>query len=268
MKKILYTAALLLTASSTFAQLHIRGSIGYNLPINSQLIGTESTVRSDPDQGFVAKAEGIYGSYGSGLSFQGAVGGSISDILGYDVEIGFLVGKKYTVRSSSESINDEYEESKSYSRSFQFAPAVVLTSGSGTIQPYTRVGPVLGFTTLRDERSEYDSYFDEEVVTEYKYTGGISIGFKGVVGANFNTDKNLQFFAELSFISMSYAPKEGELTKYTVDGEDALSSIDKEDRKIKFKKEISSNDDGNVDIQQKYSMGSIGLQVGVKYVLK
>lgn len=213
--------------------------------------------------------EAVYGSFGSGLTFNVGFGASLNGALGYDVELGYLIGKKY---SSGQRYEDDFYletyDSEVGSSSFQIAPSITFTAGTGSIQPYTRIGPVIGFTKLKYEDSEYDSYNDYREVMEYEYTGGMSVGFKGVLGVNFNADQKVQFFAEVNFLSMSYAPKDGKITAYSVNGEDALDSIPSEDRKIEFKDEITSDDDGNVALRRKYPMGSIGLQVGIKYVLK
>lgn len=130
------------------------------------------------------------------------------------------------------------------------------------------MGPVIGITKLKAEESNFDTYSGIDESLEYEYTGGINLGFKGVLGVTFNADKKFQFFGEASFISMSAAPKEQELTAFTSDGEDVLDTVPKEQRTVEFKDKIDSNDTGNVALRQKFSMGSIGFQVGVKYLLK
>lgn len=270
MKKLVCLAALVLSTASAFAQLYVRGNIGYNLPGGSQVIGTNY------DQYYVGQTgvnesttERVYGSFGSGLSFHVGVGASINGMLGYDVEVGYVVGKKYSEKQTyADNFGVDRYHTETWAGSIQIAPSLTFTAGTGNIQPYTRVGPVLGFTKMKREYSESDSYNDVEFKYEYELTGGVSIGFKGVLGVNFNAGKKIQFFSEISFVSMSTAPKEIEITALTVNGEDALNSIPKEERKTKLKDKIDSDDQSNVDLREKYSMGSIGLQVGVKYVLK
>lgn len=270
MKKILCMLVLGLSAGSALAQLYVRGNIGYNLPANGQQIGSDYKSVYDPQNGVTnTKSEAVYGSFGSGLSFQLAVGGAINGSFGYDVEAGYLNGKKYSVNQHYSNGSDiENQETSTKSQSFQLAPSLTFTAGTGSIQPYTRIGPVIGFTKLKYEDFESDTYNGTKEKTEYEYTGGISVGFKGVLGVVFNADKKVQFFGEVNFLSMSYAPKEGEITAYTFNGDDALNSIPKEQRKIKFKDEVKSGDDANIQLRDKYSMGSIGIQVGVKYLLK
>lgn len=270
MKKILCLAVLILSTGSVFSQLYLRGNIGYNLSANSERIGVDSKETYDNQSGeYSESVETVYGSFGSGLSFHLGFGGALKGALGYDVELGYLVGKKHSYSEvySDDNYMESYETEMS-STSFQIAPSLTFTAGTGSLQPYTRIGPVIALTKLKNEFVETDTYNNTKEVYELELTGGMSLGFKGVLGLNFNADKKVQFFGEVSFVSMSYAPKEGEITAYTVNGENALSSIPKEDRKVKFKDKIDSDDDGNLELRDKFSMGSIGIQVGVKYVLK
>ncbi len=270
MKKILCIIVLVLSTVSAFAQLYVRGNIGYNLPANSERIGIDSKehYNNETDE-YEESYKSVYGSFGSGISVQLGLGGSINEVLGYDVEVGYLAGKK---NSFSETYSDEDYMEKSTteisSGSFQLAPSLTFTSGTGKLRPYTRIGPVIALTKLKNENTQIDTFDDIKQVYEFELTGGMSVGFKGVLGLTFNSDKKLQFFSEISFISMSYAPKEGEITAYTANGENVLSSIPKEQRKVKFKDKIDSDDEGNFDLRDKYSMGSIGIQAGIKYVLK
>lgn len=269
MRKILCITLLTMSAGSAFAQLHVRANVGYNLSANGQAIGSNYRETYDGQTGTNERSEeAVHGSFGSGLSFHLGVGASINGSLGYDVEAGYLVGRKYTTQYSYTSgsyINREKQEISS--SSFQIAPSLTFTAGTGSIQPYTRVGPVIALSKLKSKDSEYNTYSGINEITENEYTGGISLGFKGVLGVAFNTDKKLHFFGEVSFVSMSYAPTEREITAYTVDGNDALNSIPKEFRKTELKDKIT-NTDTHAELQQKYSLGSLGIQAGVRFMLK
>lgn len=269
MKKILCAAALMVSVGSAYAQLYVRANIGYNLPANGQSLGANTHERYDEtSQQYVYTYEAVEGSFGSGLSIQLGVGASINGALGYDVEIGYLVGKKNSFEDSEEGYYSYKTETSS--SSFQVAPSLTFTAGTGKIQPYTRVGPVIGFTKLTSKETETYIPYDFNTENETEYSGGMSIGFKGVLGVTFNADKKVQFFGEASFISMSYAPKQSELTALREDGEDILNSVPKEDRIKKYKDKVSGDYDDviNTQLREKYSMGSIGIQVGVRYVLK
>lgn len=269
MKKLLCIMVLVLSTCSAFAQLYLRGNVGYNLPANSQVIGTNSSQVYNSDLGqYETTQEAVYGSFGSGLSFNLGLGATINGTIGYDVELGYLLGKEYT---TNQKYTDDFYKTKQTSRSFQIAPSITFTAGTGNIQPYTRIGPVIGFTKLKFEETEHSSsypYSDYDESTETEFSGGMSLGFKGVLGVAFHASEKIQFFGEVNFLSMSYAPKDGQITAYTVDGEDALDSLPKEEKSFELKDEITNDDAPYTRLRDKYSMGSCGVQIGVKYVLK
>lgn len=269
MKRIICFVVLILSAGSAFAQLYVRGNIGYNLPANAQNIGTNyKEIYNEGTGEFETSNEVVNGSFGSGLSFNLGFGASINGTIGYDVDLGYLLGKEYSTNYRYVVFDTETEDSEMKSSSFQIAPSLTFTSGTGNIQPYTRMGPVLGFTKLKYTESRTDTYpaIDEKKETEL--SGGISFGFKGVLGVTLNAEKKIQFYGEVNFLSMSYAPKEGEITAYTANGQDALSSLSKEERNFEFKDKLSNDDNPYTQLREKHSMGSFGIQVGVKYVLK
>lgn len=267
MKKILCIAVLLISVESAYAQLYVRGNIGYNLPANTQIIGSDyKDVLNEVTDEWETKDKGVYGSYGSGLSFQFGVGASFGGSLGYDVEVGYLVGKQYSSSYyySYPGVTDN-EKTKTSSNSFQISPSLTFTAGTGNVQPYTRMGPVIAFSNLKIEETEFSTYSNQLTVEKIEYTGGMNLGFKGVLGVNFNATKNLQFFSEVSYVGLTYAPKQGETTGYTINGQDSMDSLNPEDKKWKFKDSVDYN---NADrLREKYTMSSIGIQVGVKFLL-
>ncbi len=269
MKKLITLTLFMFLTSATFAQFYIRGNVGYNFVAGAQRIGTDEIEQND--NGYSRTEKGVYGSYGSGISIQAAVGGSISGALGYDVAFGYLVGKKYsemysyTTNGTLQSSN----ENEAYSRSFQFAPSLSFTAGTGHVQPYTRFGPVVAVTSMNVKTTDYNIYYGYEIVDEYKMKANLSIGFTCALGVSYELSDKLHLFSEANFISLTYAPKERELTGYTVDGEDRMDDVEPSMRKVKYKDKITytGEDWSPIQPREKFTMGSIGIQVGVKFVL-
>jgi hypothetical protein len=262
MKRTLLSICLALMACPIFAQVYIRANVGYNLPMSSELLGT-----NDHYDGSTETRKGVYGSFGSGFSGNVAFGGSLGNgMLGYDLEVGYLTSKKY--KSSDSYAFQDYEgktEFTSKAQSIQFTPSLSFTAGTGKFQPFARMGPVLAITTLKQDQdgsgTDQTSYH-----YTYKYTGGLSLGFKGALGVNYSLNDNLQLFTEMNFISMSYSARKREITEYTEDGEDRLDDIDEDDRTIDIEKEVEGEGEGGFPpTRDSVSMGSVGLQFGVRF---
>jgi hypothetical protein len=270
MKKLILCISFMTMISTAFAQLYVRANVGYNLPMGAQLIGTEEHYVEVPNEGYFTTYKGVYGSLGAGISFRAAVGGNLKNgILGYDVEVGYLIGKKYDVNSHSDnSINQSHDDHTYKSSAIQIAPSLTFTTGAGKFQPFARIGPMVSFATLKEEQHYSNTYYDENITYSTKYSGGISVGFKGVVGVTYGISESLLLFAELDFISLSHSPKKRKITGFTYNGQDRLNTIDPEDIEIEFEKEETlESEEGEPTIRPTYAMGSVGLQVGVKFVI-
>jgi hypothetical protein len=262
MKRIVVSICFLVLLSQSHAQVYVRVNAGYNIPISSSLIGYEEHY-----DGAKATTKGVYGSYGKGFSANVAFGGMFKNgVLGYDLEVGYLVGKEYSSTSdySSQAYESTYEQVIG-AKSIQIAPSLSFTVGTKKLQPFARMGPVIAITTLKGEETSTANY-TYDYSTKYKYTGSVSLGFKGVVGVSYAINERVQIFTEMNFISMSYAPNKREITEFEVDGVDRMDDLDPEQIEVDIEDEYTTEGEENEPpIKEFYSMGSIGLQFGAKF---
>ncbi|HEY9048737.1 MAG TPA: hypothetical protein VIN08_22690 [Ohtaekwangia sp.] len=272
MKKIILSLFLLLMAAVASAQFYVRANVGYNIPVNNDLIGQNYSY-ANADAGYVEKFKSVYGSYGAGTSIRAAVGGSLSNgIFGYDVEVGYLFGKQYTYTNSYQYSESEGSVKTTRSaKSFQISPSFTFTTGDGKFQPFARVGPVLAVSSIQQKQNTDSDYGTQKYseVLQYKYSGGISVGFKGAIGVSYSIAPKMQLYAEVDFVSLSYSPSKRKTTKYDVNGQDSLGNIPDDQKEIDLKKEFETvSEEGEPPMRESYSMGSAGLQFGVKFTLK
>jgi hypothetical protein len=266
MKRIVVSMLLLLVTNIAFAQMYVRANLGYNLPMNSGLLATQTDYDGTTGTRTVS---GVYGSYGSGFSGHVAFGGGFGNgIMGYDVELGFLKGKKY--EHGFNSVNGNFNSTSMYTvhaSSFQFAPSVTFTAGTGSIHPFARLGPVLAITSIKD-RQEWQNTGSPTYVTEYKYYGGVAFGFKGVFGVAYTLNDLLDLCAEIDFISMSYAATKRKMEEYSEDGEDIKDQLNPERLEEDIDKEFEvEGEESSPPMREPLPMGSIGIQLGLKIKL-
>jgi hypothetical protein len=109
--------------------------------------------------------------------------------------------------------------------------------------PYFLAGPVFGKINFRRElertTEENGSTYTE--LNNTKFTGGISIGLRGGVGVSVILNKKLNLFSEITYTGMNYYPKESEITRYTFNGEDKLSTLPQRIRKTIYVEKIETN---------------------------
>lgn len=288
MKKIFVTLSFVYCIIHGYAQSsYIRLGLGYGFPIASQQIGVNSTDVStttlDPQTQseiphLTTFQEVVTGSYGSGFNFYGSFGHMFSKNIGFDVSLGYNLGKKYdVVNSDNESrlngpVSTTTYAEKSYANSIVLAPLLRLSAGESLVQPYIMAGPVFSSQKLYKEISTQS--YEKNIL----YSGGISIGIRGVVGATLAISQRAHIFAEVSFTSMNYYADKSEITKYTENGQDMLSSLSVYERNTVYKKTLVYNSDNNVNIYDAQNtpakalrfataMSSIATNVGVLFNL-
>lgn len=129
-----------------------------------------------------------------------------------------------------------------------------------------RVGPTFGF---------YKVHYEENYVlgnntqSNYKeeYYGNAALGVKGSLGLVFNTGKMVQFFTEIQFASMSYAPSKGKIVSYDIDGQSMMDYFPNEEKSFRFEEGITLVDgepENYNRMKDPLPFGSIGIQAGIR----
>lgn len=269
MKKLSLSLLSLLLVTSSFAQVYLRLSVGYNLPAASEQIGVSEDSRYNITDGYSTTLKGVYGSFGSGIAAHLAFGGAIkSGMLGYDIDFGFVKGKKYTIsdtydNSSTISYNDQSYESTS----IQISPALTFTTGTGNFQPFARLGPTIGISSITRSEHSYETYYNYHNYREYEFKGGINVGLKGVLGCSYQLNDNMQLYVEADFVSLAYAPKKRTITRYEQNGVDNLPQMDPKIVEVEFEKEQTTTTEyANAEVRPTFPMSSIGFQGGLKFI--
>jgi hypothetical protein len=211
MKKILLFV-LTLSGFCSFAQKSsVKLQVGYGVPLAGNAFpniysGNQNTQNN------------VTGSLGSGLTLEAGYTYSFAPLISAQMDLTYLAGN-----GVSGSYNDgvSYSDEKYTSSFFQVAPLIRFDVGDGKIHPYVAVGPVFAFGSMTDKQSgSGDGSYEQEI----KYDGSSSVGTKSILGLEL-TKGNLGFFVQATMINMSYAPGKSEVTKYYLNGQDALSGL-------------------------------------------
>ncbi|HTL81160.1 MAG TPA: hypothetical protein VL651_05625, partial [Bacteroidia bacterium] len=144
MKKVILLSAVfcfshILVKSQVYAGL----GFGYGLPMAKDVIGTNSE-NNNPANTF--SEDNVYGSFGSGANAHAYVGYWFNDVIGVDLGVNYLAGRKYTFTSnsvnSSNVTNDQKDEM--WARALRITPALRIGLGNGDIHPYFLAGLSIG----------------------------------------------------------------------------------------------------------------------------
>jgi hypothetical protein len=287
MKKLLLT--LVGVAFLSFVQAQsFKFSVGYGLPWLSQQIGTNSSstysTALDPDTGVEVPrvtnaSKSIKGSYGAGINISGAFGYTLSENIALELGISYSAGKEYKVTSNYTDTrmdvfqSSTYESETSKARAVLFTPLLKFITHKRNFTPYFLIGPVFGKMNFNQAmvRSTQENDVLSTEVRNTKFRGGISVGLRGAVGASVVLNRKLSLFSEIMFTGMNYYPKESEIVRYTVNGEDKISLLTENSRKTLYVKSVD-NDSGASDdyintpgkaVRSPLSMSSVGANIGV-----
>lgn len=238
-------------------------SAGYGFPWVSRQIGTNNTsshtVTLDPNTGnqiprTISTSESVNGSYASGWTVGAAFGYKLSEHIGLDLGLNYILGKEYIVSTTDTDIqldvvkSSSRESETSQCKAVSFTPTLKFVTTPRIFTPYFLVGPVfskINFSRESDHTLEKDGIKS----SEYRYTkfsGGISIGLRGAIGAQIILNSKLSLFSEIIFTGMNYYPKKSEITRYIVNGEDKLNTLTGNVRKTIYVEKVV-NDSSDAD---------------------
>ncbi|MEO8515146.1 MAG: outer membrane beta-barrel protein [Flavobacterium sp.] len=209
---------------------------------------------------------------GKGLNFGATVGYMFNNQLGAEIAVDYLMGSKTEskITGSGGSLNQTLS-----SRMIQIKPALVISAGYSKINPYAKFGAIIGSGKITQE---FDLFVGDLTEVEAEAKGGIAFGFHAGVGLNFELTSKLSLFGELNMNNLSYAPEEGKLTKYNLNGVDQLYTLDRSMREFEYTDENpyvnvgggGPSPDPNQPYRApktSYSYSTVGLNFGLKYSL-
>lgn len=281
-------------ATASFGQsFYIKMSAGYSFPLAAYTMGTNTTsverIETDPEtgyfvpRGYVIREEHVTGSLNAGPTASATIGYQFADNASVEVDVGYVSGKQYEVVSEeSQTLDGEIQNFRSDLRSWRasnvfISPAFVLTTGEGHLKPYLKAGPLLALARVTEKSSSFSEQDNnpEHTQTEQQYTGNIALGLRGTAGVEMQLNEKISVFTEVIFLGMQYAPKEKEMLRYEMNGEDQIPLWTIRQRKVVFVDEInfdtrntaSSPDQPYESLKTHFGMSSISAITGLKIAL-
>jgi len=228
---------------------------------------------NESESGETHTDEVSYLSLGQGISLAGAIGMQLSD--GFAAELG--LGYLYGLANSVEDTRGDDTGTRSLTGSLiQLAPSVVVSSNAFGLRVYSRFGLLVGIPSVAyNVESKYDDKGANKTVTrevEGEYSGNVTLGLVGAVGAESQLSDTMSLFFELNAMSASWAPGKLELTKAMEDGKDELADAKVRDKETEFVSELSSNPNDKTDDSKPrqrlatvtFPFSNVGVMVGVR----
>ncbi|MCX6242022.1 MAG: outer membrane beta-barrel protein [Bacteroidetes bacterium] len=196
----------------------------------------------------------------------------LNDFMAIELGVAYRMGINTKVDISNPAIGSPTGSDKFSGGMLQLVPAVVIQPDFdlGSVSPYARVGVIIGI--IPNIKCKFDATTgNHNEVGTIKYTGGVSIGGSAALGCDFDLSDMLALYVEIYYDAMAYAPTKGKMTKYSVDGQDQLSTLNTSQKETKFVKDLTGfvhdHDSPDQQLKNSYPFNNVGLNVGVKIKL-
>ncbi|MDH5400748.1 MAG: outer membrane beta-barrel protein, partial [Cyclobacteriaceae bacterium] len=215
-----------LCANVSAQKLTVSVSSGYGMPMAAQDYLRERTRDNTTDVVDMVKY-----SLGKGLNFNGSIGYNVKDNMELELGVGYLMGGKTVslerdLRDPANHITHTREISATM---LSFSPGMVFKMPTEGLQPYVKVAAIIGVPAVHSDYTYEDNV--DLIVVNRKYYKGAAVGFSSAFGVNYDLG-SLKLFGELFANSLSYSPSYGEITEYTTNGQDMLSTLDVKDMSV------------------------------------
>jgi hypothetical protein len=219
---------------------------------------------------------------GKGTNSTIAFGYFFTNQLGMELGLSYLSGSSNTINQSISIPMGDYPNltvasTETYrSTTVCFSPSfIIFTDRTKKYSVYNRTGLLIATSSVVDEQI-ITRTFISSVSTENKdiaLTGDVRLGFTTSVGVAYQLSGKLTAFGELEMKSLSFVPSKGKATKYTVAGEDKLSTLSTSQREYDYYDGISNyssetySNQPTYRLKSKFPMSSIGINFGLRLSL-
>jgi opacity protein-like surface antigen len=275
MKKNYFTLSVMVLVISVFTNnLHAQGAyvninLGYGLKMSSQNMPDYNMNNLTMDS-TSSTLKQINASLGNGFTVEGAFGYMFTKNIGAELGISYLLGAKVTGKAAyTDGSTADYNLS---AQMFRINPSVVIACGFNKINPYAKLGVIMGFGSITYEEDNNGPGTTEVMKTTLN--GGVSFGLNAGAGVIFKLSKLLSLFGEINMVNLSWAPTAGKMTEDNLNGTDQLPNLTTNQKEIDFVRSYT-NDSKNPrpdseprqELAQKFPFGSVGLNIGLKISL-
>ena len=247
---------------------YVKVNAGYGLSMNAHDLGSNfydfTNFKSD---GTTTSVEIIPISLGKGLTFGGAFGHSFNKNIGAELAVSYLLGDESTAKDEHTSGTTDLAISANM---LQITSSLIIQSGREGLNPYIRLGVLLGKGTITYSVKGTESNGNTTTL-KAEFDGDLAIGLNAAVGVFYPLGDKMSFFGEINTINMSYAPTKGTVVEATANGVDRLPTATTREKEIELVDKVTDNfltpgpdNEPSKALKQKLPFGSIGLQVGVR----
>ncbi|HRY32139.1 MAG TPA: outer membrane beta-barrel protein [Bacteroidales bacterium] len=239
---------------------------GYNLALGGQNLYyfdfTNNTSRNN-----AITYDAVFVSLGQGMNIGLNCGYHFNDHIACELDVSWLKGDK-------QKVEHKYQQGITTcflaSQMIQVMPTLVLSAGMHKIQPFMKLGVLIGTGRIDYEKNTDDN--EHSQIKVFRMNGGIAVGAGAAAGVKINISEKLSLSGEVALKNLNYAPVHGEYIQAEIDGIDVLPEMTVYEKETDYLSHYSVDENVPVDtskpdekLKQRLPFGSIGIKVGIVY---
>ena len=285
MRKLVFGAALLAVLSvsenlnaqssqiSTEKGFYVDVRGGYNFPIATQNVGyfgfdtwERGIVNYDRNESGFDKVDDMLISLGKGANIGANIGYMFTKNIGAELGVNYLFGSDYTsVQKRTYGNNFTVNQSLS-ARMLQLSPTFVLRANYNQVNPYAKVGLLLGVGSKVTYKETGTSSAEKSEIKQ-ELNGGAAVGVTGAAGLDYVINDKLSLFGEVRTNGLTYSPKKGKVVSYVSNGQEIVDKLPIDAREVVFSDSYTEagNDSPKNASRLALPFSSVGINVGMKF---
>jgi opacity protein-like surface antigen len=264
MKRFLIGAVTLaVISSSAIAGISIRPMVGYGFGIGKKAVGYDNEEDTDGND---VKNKVLYYSAGQGMKMGLGVDMSLLGGVGFGVDMGYSIGSECETGKHKD--YDDFDSTWNTSTSKMKTSYLFLSPSVRMERTVMGLSPfcVFGLTLAMMPESEASTK-SETSDQERKFTYNTGIGTCGAIGLKYSLMGLLGIVAEVRVNQLSLKASRSEMTKFTVNGKDALEDMPTRIKETEYREDDSEDDFSdqtkpNIDCTFMRSANSLSIRVG------
>jgi|DEB19_MinimDraft_2_1074335.scaffolds.fasta_scaffold01647_2 hypothetical protein len=215
-------------------------------------------------------------SLGKGVNLDCNFGYLFNKYLAAELGISYLYGTNSTFEGLLNNVSSINHFTKTYASSIiRFVPTLVISSGLVKINPYAKLGFIIGtasYTEKSEDIFEYNNGSSQVLLRTVKYNGGIAFGISNSIGISYLLKENVNLLLEINAVNLSYAASKSEVLSIELDGISQMAGRTVFDNQVEYFDDFSYSSSNPIDtnkpkkaMKENVSFNSIGLSVGARY---
>jgi len=268
-KRIVFLIIALVFQNRSLISQTLYGGIdfGYASSLASQNIASNINIGITQTSNAIVK-----GSFGKGLNLNIFAGYNLTKQICLELGVSYLHGSKFTGAYIKDTV---FKQNYSLSTTMlRLSPSIRIETGEGKTKMYLKAGVLIRLAgNIKSENTFYDYTSNTTTVSEWKYARGFSLGALAAVGCQRQINNKINVFSELFINVQSWAPKNGDVIKYTINEVSSLETLNFSQKSIHY---VNSYTVANgkasgflpsEQLKQYHSFNSIGLKIGIYFAI-